>query len=97
MQEQPWPKPLWQLGDKLFWKQFCPTDGDKVVPVQVVNVGVQGSGVPRSRDDYVYTVQEVLPNSQGLKEEEHWISNRECDYVFKTEFEAMLATRSPAQ
>jgi len=91
MLHKEWPTPRWNNGDKLYWKHFSSTDGDKIIPVQVVWTSVQGSGVPKTTDDYIYTVR-VLPNSHGLLEEEHWISNRECDHVYKTEAEAIAAT-----
>lgn len=85
-----WPTPRWNKNDKLYWKHFSSTHGDKIIPVELVWISVHGSGEPKTEDDYVYTVK-VLPNPHGLTGE-HWISYRERDHVYKTQEEAEAAT-----
>ena len=90
--EEQWPTPRWNKGDKLFWKIFSSTSGDKILPVEVVWISSVGSGCPKTQDDYVYTLK-ILPNAYG-ETGEHWIKWHDCDHVYKTEEEAIAATSS---
>ena len=87
------PTPRWKKGDKLYWKLFSSTQGDKILPVEVVQVSTIGYGTAKTSDDFGYTLS-ILPNMYG-ESGDYYVKWRDCDYLFRTEEEAIAATFSP--